>query len=216
MTNKKLVYFFGAVAFAGMLTSCSTSGNMASNFGSRKYTKGHFYNTPASADQPASVATANKAVPANTPTVAVANAPVTEHKTIATNNISVAENHQSEPTSVVSSSPSEANMGSVRTQAKHVIPAYASTKNELISLLVAKVGIMNMAKLLGVANSTGMESTPGIQATTKATYGSSKGKMFDFRDHPVKSVLILLLIVIIVGLLIYALATGNATVSASA
>lgn len=82
MKTKKIIHFLGALAFAGMITSCSNSGSLASNFGKRKYTQGHFNDVPGSYTNPSSVATASKAKATESNTSVVANKPETQHSAV--------------------------------------------------------------------------------------------------------------------------------------
>jgi len=199
MKSKTLIYLFGTLALSGMLASCSTSTKVASSFGTRKYTKGFFNNSPSSVATVAS----HLSVPVSKVTAQATNA--------------VNENSQPSVTGTVASpSPSTtANVASVNTESQQMFPSAKAKKSKMSSLLaVAKTRAIAQAS--GSKALYGVEKAAGVETVTQAQRGGGGNSWFDFKDHPVRTVLVILLCVVIIALLIFAAANGALTVSAGA
>ncbi len=192
MKSKTLSYIVASLAIGTMLASCSsTSNQMSSSFGSRKYTKGVFLNTPATVGTIEANATTKAVTPAESAKPSVTEATVKPSVT------------------------ATANVGAAKTGTEQTLPVTTVKKNTFSSL-VAAAKTKAAAKVAGPSNYFNTEKVAGIETTAQVKRGGGGTKFIDFQDHPVRTVLFILLAVLIIALLVFAAANGALTVTAGA
>jgi hypothetical protein len=180
MKSKTLSYIVASLAIGSMLASCSsTSNQLSSSFGSRKYTKGYFYNTPATVG----TIEANTTVKAITPAESVKPS-VTEvvvKPTVAANT----------------------NVATTKAATEQTLPSTVVKKNTLRSL-TAMAKTQAVAKVAAPANYFNTEKTAGVETVAQVQHGGGGGY---FHEHPVRCIIIGVLVIAI--LLFFILTGGT-------
>jgi|GEM_PF-3250808 len=188
MKARKLFSLFGALAFVGMLASCSSTGYVAStDFSARKYNPGHFNNKPGAYTTPASVATAPAVTPSAT---AFAAAPVAA-------TAQPAENVQQ----VTVAAAPQATTGNIEnTDNNDVLPVHKSKLAKAINNFKVAHG-MKVTNDVTAAAEDNITNANSVQSSR-----SSSGGGWDWKHHKVKWILCGLLLVLIIVIFV---ATGG-------